>query len=57
MTCTHPVLYTNAQGQQYCHLCGVILSDKATDDKFPGQEEKPKETAKKAVKRKTKAEA
>lgn len=57
MTCTHPVIYTNAQGQLYCHLCGFILNDKATDDKSQGQEEKPKETAKKAVKRKTKAEA
>ena len=57
MACTHPVIYTNAQGQHYCHLCGVILSDKATDDKSTGQEEKPKGTAKKAVKRKTKAEA
>ena len=57
MACTHPVIYTNAQGQQYCHLCGFILSDKATDDKSQGQEEKPAQTAKKAVKRKTKAEA
>lgn len=54
MTCTHPVIYTNPKGQLYCHLCGAILTDKATDDKPTGQEEKPAETAKKATKRKAK---
>lgn len=51
MTCTHPVLYTNAQGQLYCHLCGFIFDDKTKDDKPIGQDEKPAEKPKKGRKK------
>lgn len=51
MVCTHPVLYTNAQGQLYCHLCGFIFDDNTKDDKPTGQEEKPEKTAKKGRKK------
>jgi hypothetical protein len=51
MNCTHPVLYAKSDGL-YCHICGAKLRVDETVDKQEGQEEKPVETPKKAVKRK-----
>jgi hypothetical protein len=51
MNCTHPVLYAKLDGL-YCHICGAKLRVDEVVDKQEGQEEKPAETPKKAVKRK-----
>lgn len=53
MNCTHPVLYAKLDGL-YCHICGALVRSDAPVDKQEGQEEKPTETPKKAVKRKRK---
>jgi hypothetical protein len=55
MNCTHPVLYAKLDGL-YCHICGAKLRVDETVDKQEGQEEKPVETPKKAVKRKARKE-
>jgi hypothetical protein len=55
MNCTHPVLYAKKDGL-YCHICGAMVRPDAPVDKQEGQEEKPVETPKKAVKRKAKKE-
>lgn len=56
MACTHKQ-FKCTDNVFYCCLCGVVIDNPYKADKPTGQEEKPKETAKKAVKRKTKAEA
>jgi hypothetical protein len=53
MDCTHPVLYNHPDGLR-CHICGALIAANAAADKQEGQEEKPAETPKKAVKRKAK---
>ena len=54
MICTHPVIYTDADGE-YCHICKARLNAEAVPpvetDKGPPEAEKPQETAKKPAKR------
>jgi hypothetical protein len=52
MDCTHPVLYNHPDGLR-CHICGALIAANDAGDKLQGQEEKPAETRKKPVKRKT----
>ncbi len=56
MNCTHPVLYNYPDGLR-CHICGALIDANAAADKPEGQEEKPAEAPKKAVKRKAKTQA
>ena len=56
MNCTHPVLYAHPDGLR-CHICGALIVANAAADKPEGQEEKPAEAPKKAVKRKAKTQA
>ena len=50
MNCTHPVLYTDANGV-YCHICGARINSAQTVDKESTNEQKATEVAKTAVKR------
>ena len=50
MKCTHPVLYTDANGI-YCHLCGARINSEQTIDKESTEEQKAPEAPKTAVKR------
>ena len=56
MACNHEKLRCT-DGIYYCLVCGQRIDIPAAEDKTPEAENKPKETAKKAVKRKTKKEA
>ena len=50
MRCSHPVLYTDANGI-YCHLCGARIDPAQTVDKESTNEQKASEAPKTAVKR------
>ncbi len=54
MDCTHPVIYTRADGTLYCHVCGATINANEGQDKHPTEAEKPAEATKKPVKRKAK---
>lgn len=54
MTCSHPAIYTDANGE-YCLVCKARLGGNAAPDaqakKDTPEAEKPQETAKKTAKR------
>lgn len=50
MNCTHPVLYTDADGI-YCHICGARINSEQVVDKESTNEQKTSEAPKAAVKR------
>ena len=39
MKCSHPVIYTNKNGEDYCHICGEIIQKPAVN--VPNSADKP----------------